>query len=144
MDRIGITRLATAALAVAAGCGGEERQGTVVSAPPDSATSFLDDPCTRQGAERRKLFHVTDEGFEPRRVVIRTGAPVTFINCGDEPHTVTKTSGRGPDYDSGTLEPKEKFERTFTAIGTHRIGDERNPGAEMVIEVEGLPGEPQN
>lgn len=136
--------IATVALPAVVGCGGEERQGTVVDSPPDSATTFLDDPCKRQGSERRKRFHVTNDGFAPKRVVVPDGTPVTFINCGTAPHTVTKTRGRGQDFDSGVLQPGDKFEHTFIAIGTHTIVDKRNPGAKMILQVQGLPGEPQN
>jgi len=138
------TLLATAALPTVAACGNDEPGGTTVSPPPDSATSFLDDPCARQGGERRKFFHVTENGFSPKRVVVGSGAPVTFVNCGKGPHTITQVGGRGEDFDSGTLQPRERFDKTFVSIGTHRIADPHNPGAEMIIEVEGYPGEPQS
>ena len=134
----------SAALALAAGCGDDAPEGEVVTPPPDSKTNYLDNPCSRPSAERLKRFHVTDEGFRPRKVVIRTGTPVAFINCGKKPHTVTKVSGRGPKFDSGTLQPRQKIDRTFAEIGTQRIVDRRNPGAEMIIRVTGLPGQPQN
>ena len=129
----------------AGGCGGDELpEGKLVGGPADSKTSYRDDPCKRAGHERRKIFHVTDNGFRPRKVVIRSGTPVTFINCGDKPHTVTKASGRGPDFDSGTLQPREKLDRSFPYVGTVKIVDRRNRGARMIVEVGGLPGEPQN
>ena len=132
-----------AALATLAGCGDDPPKGEVVSAPPDSETKRLDDPCSRPNSERLRRFHVTDDGFRPRKIIIRAGTPVAFINCGEKSHTVTKVEGRGPDFDSGPLEPREKFERTFADIGTQRIVDRRNPGAKMTIRVDGLPGEPQ-
>lgn len=133
--------LGSGALAVLAGCG-ETPKGELVKAPPDSATDYLDDPCTRPNSARLRRYHVTDDGFRPRKAIVRDGTPVAFINCGTKVHTVEKVSGRGPEFDSGTLAPREKFERTFAYIGTHRIVDRRT-GAKMTIEVEGLPGEPQ-
>jgi plastocyanin len=132
-----------AAAVAVAGCGGDSPAGQVVDSPADSETSYLDDRCVRSGAERLKLFHITDEGFKPQRVVVRTGTPVRFVNCGDEPHTVTKVAGRGPKFDSGTLESREFFDRTFADIGTQRLVDERT-GNEMIVDVRGLPGQPQN
>lgn len=135
--------LAAASIVVAAGCGGEEEmKGTTVSAPPESREPVGE--CQKVGGERRKRFHVDDEGFEPRRVVVRSGRPITFVNCGDKPHSVTLGSGPGKKYDSGTLQPKERFAITFVARGTHRIIDRHNPDAKMVIEVTGLPNQPQN
>ena len=134
----------TAALAAAVGCGGEEREGKTVSAPSDAETSYLDDPCSRPSGARRKRFHVTDEGFRPRKTVVKSGVPVTFINCGDKPHTVTKVAGLGEDRDSGTLEPREKFQFTFTTLGTVKFADRHNPDATMTVKVAGLPGQPQN
>ena len=74
----------------------------------------------------------------PKRVVVRSGRPVSFINCGDEVHTVTKAGGRGESFDSGTLQPGEQFDKTFVTVGTQRIEDRHNPGAGMTIEVEGF------
>jgi hypothetical protein len=116
--------IASGAIAVLAGCG-ETPAGELVESPPDSATDYLDDPCSRSNGARLRRFHVTDEGFRPRKVVIRSGTPVMFINCGDQQHAVAKASGRGPGFDSGPLAPRET-------------------GHEMVIRVEGLPGQPQN
>jgi plastocyanin len=132
-----------ALVALAAGCGGEEPQGTTVSGPSDAETSVYDDPCSRHGAERRRWYHVTAEGFRPRKVIVGGGTPVTFVNCDDEPHTVTKASGRGEKFDSGTLQPRERFDKTFVSTGEHRIVDRRNPGAEMIVEVRGSTAEPQ-
>ena len=133
---------ASGALAALAGCGEDTPKGELVNPPPDSATSYLDNPCTRTNSARLRRFHVTDDGFRPRKIVLRAGTPVMFINCGDERHTVTKVKGRGPDFDSGTLAPREKFERTFANIGTQHIVDKRT-GEKMVINVRGLPGQPQ-
>jgi plastocyanin len=136
---------ATAALLTAAGCGGEsDLDGTTVSGPSDAETAYLDDPCTRPSGHRRKRFHVTDEGFKPRKTVVRSGIPVTFINCGDKPHSITKAAGRGKAFDSGTLQPRQKYEVTLASIGTLTFVDRHNPEAKMTIEVSGLPGEPQN
>ena len=131
--------LAAATLFVAVGCGGEEREGTTVSGPSDAETSYLDDPCSRPSGARRKRFHVTDDGFRPRKTAVRNGVPVTFINCGTKPHTVTKAAGRGDDLSSGTLQPREKFEVTLTELGTITFVDRENPGAKMTLKVSGQP-----
>ncbi len=134
--------LATGVLVVVAGCGSTP-EGEVVAAPSDKETSYLDDPCTRPNSARLKRFHVTDDGFKPRKIVIRAGTPVAFINCGTKAHTVTKVSGRGPEFDSGPLEPRAKIDRTFAHVGTQKIVD-RETGAKMTIRVSGLPGQPEN
>lgn len=127
---------------VIAGCGGETKPGETVGGPPDKATSYRDDPCTRTTTERRKHFHVNDEGFLPPRVVVNAGGPITFVNCGKKTHTVTKASGPGAKFDK-TLKPREIMERSFPNIGTVTIIDRRNRGAKMVIDVSGQPGQPQ-
>lgn len=139
-----VALVASAALVALAGCGEDTPKGKAVTAPSDAKTDYLDDPCSRPNSARLRRFHVTDDGFKPRKIIIRSGTPVAFINCGDKPHTVTKVAGRGPDFDSGPLDPGEKIERTFAYVGNQRIVDRRNPGAEMIIQVDGLPGQPQN
>ena len=126
-----------------AGCGGDDPESTIVDSPSDAETKLYDDPCTRAGGKRLKRLHVTADGFQPSKITVRGGSPVTFINCGDEPHTVTKVSGRGENFDSGTLQPRERFDKTFVTEGTHRLIDRRNPDAEMVVEVTGSNKEPQ-
>ena len=144
-----MTRVVPAAVAAAfasvvvAACGGDDPESTIVDSPSDAETKLYDDPCTRASGERIKRLHITADGFRPRKLTIRGGRPVTFINCDDEPHTVTKVSGRGENFDSGTLQPRERFDKTFVTEGTHRLIDRRNPDAEMVVEVTGSNKEPQ-
>ena len=123
-----------------AGCGGDDPQGTTVTAPP--AATPLDDECARHGSERRKRFHVTDGGFLPRKAIVTGGQPVTFVNCGDGPHTVTQVRGPGAPFDSGELQPGEVFDKTFVSEGTHIIEDRRKPGARLTLEVRGSSAEP--
>jgi plastocyanin len=134
--------LAGGTLVVLAGCG-DTPEGQVVAVPSDKETSYLDNPCSRPNSARLRRFHVTDDGFQPRKVVIRAGTPVAFINCGTKAHTVTKVAGRGPTFDSGPLKPRAKIERTFAYVGTQKIVD-RETGAKMTIEVGGMPGQPQS
>jgi len=54
---------------------------------------------------------------EPKDKTVKQGVTVKWTNTGDLPHTVTKEDGPGPDFDSGTLQPGDTYEETFTTAG---------------------------
>lgn len=70
--------------------------------------------------------------FTPGTIRISAGETVTWRNTSDLPHTVTADPSRAMDpsnvslpdgaetFDSGTLNPGDVFERTFTVPGTYR------------------------
>lgn len=70
--------------------------------------------------------------FTPGTIRISAGETVTWRNTSDLPHTVTADPSKAMDpsnvslpdgaetFDSGTLNPGDVFERTFTVPGTYR------------------------
>lgn len=53
--------------------------------------------------------------FEPQTLVIKAGTTVQWINAGSKVHTVTEEHSA---WDSGSLEPGERYSRTFEEKGT--------------------------
>ena len=58
--------------------------------------------------------------FEPADVVVRRGGTITWVNRDPLAHTVTKASGPGPRFDSGTVPGGGTYRRTFTTPGVIR------------------------
>jgi plastocyanin len=56
--------------------------------------------------------------FRPRRLEVKAGTRVTWVNRDDVPHTATSTA-RPRAFDSRTLDTDERFEHVFTTPGTY-------------------------
>lgn len=60
--------------------------------------------------------------FSPNAITVRVGTTVTWMNdeTGAVPHTVTSGSPNAPSgmFDSGTLNPGQSFQFTFSTPGT--------------------------
>lgn len=69
---------------------------------------------------------ITD-GLSPKSVTVPPGTTVTFVNDDAERHRVRTTSGPS-EFDSGNLEPGERFSVTLQATGRYSYRDERNAG----------------
>ncbi len=74
--------------------------------------------------------------FDPEEVTVQAGTTVTWTNSDDLPHTVTKESGPGADFDSGDLEPGATFEQTFDEPGTVDYVCTIHPGQAGTVVVE--------
>jgi plastocyanin len=75
--------------------------------------------------------------FAPKAVTVKAGGTVSWTNSDDLPHTVTKTGGPGPEFDSGNLDPGSgEFEQTFEAKGTVDYVCTIHPGQEGSVTVE--------
>ena len=61
-----------------------------------------------------------DIEFRPPEVVVRRGGTITWTNRDALAHTVTKESGPGPGFDSGTVRGGGTYRRAFTARGVIR------------------------
>lgn len=80
---------------------------------------------------------IPDISFEPKNVTVEAGTTVTWTNSDDVPHTVTKTGGPGPEFDSGNLDPGgSEFEQTFEQKGTIDYVCTIHPGQEGSVTVE--------
>lgn len=74
--------------------------------------------------------------FEPENVTVEVGTTIKWTNTDDLPHTVTKESGAGEDFDSGVLEPGDEYERTFEEAGKIDYVCTIHPGQEGSVTVE--------
>jgi len=63
----------------------------------------------------------TMTGFVPSSITIKKGATVTWTNQDGKPHTV-----KGDGFQSGTLEYKDSYERTFSQVGSYQFYDTFN------------------
>jgi plastocyanin len=59
---------------------------------------------------------VVDSDFEPRNLVVRPGAEVTWEFTGSLPHTVTDPGGA---FDTGTMGRGERYSMKFDAPGEY-------------------------
>ena len=89
---------------------------------------------------------ITDE-LAPKRLEVSAGTIVTWRNQDDERHRVR--SRQGPvEFDSGNLEPGERFSMTFVVSGEYPYIDERNDedtsyfGTVVVIDDQAAGGPP--
>ena len=75
--------------------------------------------------------------FDPAEITVAAGTTVTWTNSDDLPHTVTKESGPGADFDSGNLDPGgSEFEQTFDQPGTIEYVCTIHPGQAGTVIVE--------
>ncbi len=72
----------------------------------------------------RLRVKIVDFAFEPARKAIPQGTRVKWTNTGDEPHTVTSTTGK---FDSGTLQPGETYTKRFRQTGVFKYFCEIHP-----------------
>lgn len=139
--------LACLALALAA-CGGSETAVTTSTAPPDtiattavettlalpeptSSPSPDDDGDAGDGAE----VAIRAFAFAPAEVSVPVGATVVWVNQEEAmPHTATSDDGL---WDSGTLDPGERFSFTFEEPGTYTYFCRIHPSMKGTIVVEG-------
>lgn len=76
----------------------------------------------------------TENFFRPRRVVVQRRTRIVWINAGSRPHTTTSNSGL---WNSGTLQPGERFGRRFRRTGKFRYHCEIHEGMTGRIVVVG-------
>jgi plastocyanin len=84
----------------------------------------------------RVIINIHDLEFQPDRVKVPSGTTAIFTNNDKVPHTVTKISGPGPDFNSGPIEPGGTTQQSFEEPGTVRIEDEESSDTKLTIEVE--------
>ncbi|MEX1335122.1 MAG: cupredoxin domain-containing protein, partial [Candidatus Limnocylindrales bacterium] len=68
---------------------------------------------------------IIEDKLSPQRLEVSVGSVVTWRNEDDERHRMR--SRQGPvEFDSGNLEPGERFSVTFVVAGEYPYLDERN------------------
>ena len=99
------TPLVAAAL-LAAGCGGNDggESGGGGAKPSGSGTSA-------------PTVAMQDIKFVPERVTVKRGGTMTWVNRDAISHTVTKESGPGPRFDSGTVAGGKTYRMTYATAG---------------------------
>jgi FtsP/CotA-like multicopper oxidase with cupredoxin domain/plastocyanin len=97
--------------------------GPAAPAPPPPpaptatpAAAAAPSPAIGAGAGEQAL--IVDDRFMPSRFAVKAGTTVTWVNRGNNAHTVTSFSGL---WDSGTLLHDDTFSYTFTAPGSYRF-----------------------
>ena len=104
---------------VAVGCGDDDDSGDGGSAATTEQPATTEKQASGDGAAAGKpvAIEIVDNDYDPKDETVPSGATVKWTNTGDLPHTVTKEDGPGPDFDSGTLQPGDTYEETFTTPG---------------------------
>lgn len=103
---------------VAVGCGDDDDSGDSGSATTTEQPATTEKQAAGGGAAGKPVaIDIVDIDYEPKAETVGKGVTVKWTNTGDLPHTVTKDSGPGPDFDSGTLQPGDTYEETFTTPG---------------------------
>lgn len=105
---------------VAVGCGDDDSDsGDSGSATTAEQTTTTEKQASGGGAAAGKqvAVEIVDIDYDPKDESVAKGTTVKWTNTGNLPHTVTKEEGPGPDFDSGTLQPGDTYEETFTTPG---------------------------
>ena len=71
-------------------------------------------------------------GYKPKAVDIEVGTTVTWVNNGAQTHTVTDDDGA---FDSGDMEPGDKFTFTFKKAGVYNYKCTPHPWMEATVTV---------
>ncbi|HEU0019310.1 MAG TPA: plastocyanin/azurin family copper-binding protein [Thermoleophilaceae bacterium] len=109
---------------VAVGCGGDDDNGDNNDSGGAAATTEQTTTTEKQAAGgggasagKQVAVEIVDIDYDPKDETVPKGTTVKWTNTGKLPHTVTKEEGPGPDFDSGTLQPGDTYEETFTTPG---------------------------
>ena len=128
--------LAAACLALTlAACGddeGEETrdQGSLTTEQRDSGSVDRDQTAQKVTVDMKDIKYV------PKDVKVTVGTTITWTNSDDVPHTVTKTGGPGPQFDSGNVDVGGEYEQTFEQKGKIDYVCTIHPGQDGTVTVE--------
>ena len=94
-----------------------------------------------EGAAGEVVVHVTEKGFEPESVKVRTGETVVFENMDDEGHWPASdshpTHEEHPAFDpKKPVQPSTEWSFTFDEPGKYEYHDHMNPYlmGEVIVE----------
>ncbi len=112
--------LASIALAALAACDG--------TPDDDGAPLVAPVPCSATTATPTTSVLLTRMQFVPYCATVGVGVPLTFSNVDSEGHTVTADAGQPEAFDSGLLQPGQRYTFTFSKAETVRVHDRLHPG----------------
>jgi len=102
---------------VAAGCGSDSKKDSGSAKTPEQpAQPAKKAPATGGGGAVAVTMKNTQ--FVPMEIKVKAGGTVTWTNKDSFPHTVTKGSGPGAKFDSGTVDGGGTFKQKFDKPGT--------------------------
>ncbi len=105
---------------VAAGCGSDDEDdsgGSADTTGEKAAGDTAEKTTGTGGAAGTVTVSMKNTEYVPRDVKVKVGDTITWTNDDPFPHTVTKTAGPGPKFDSGTVDGGETYEQKFTTAG---------------------------
>ena len=91
------------------------------------------DAVVRTGSDT-VIVRIRDFEFVPARITVSSGTTIVWVNEGQGAHTSTADDG---SWDSGMLEPGERWSRTFTAVGEYPYHCTPHPFMTGTVVVEG-------
>jgi plastocyanin len=129
---VGLLCAATALAWIVRGSGASSAVGTPNPDRPGST-----EPASPSDKVARQIV-IDNFKFEPRRLMIRAGTRVTWINRDDVPHTATSTA-RPKAFDSKTLDTDGQFSHVFATPGTYEYFCAVHPHmrGEIVVKEQG-------
>jgi plastocyanin len=125
--------LAVVAIAlVAAGCGSKKSSSSSTPASTPAATTAA--PASGGSTVQVSMKNIA---FNPGTVTVPKGGTVVWTNDDSVNHDVTKSSGPGPDFKSGTgnLGGGDTYKQTFNTPGTIEYKCTIHPGMDGKIVV---------
>jgi plastocyanin len=107
---------------VAVGCGGDDDgdsgdSGSATTAEQTATTEKKQAAGGGAAAGKPVAIEIVDIDYDPKDATVEQGVTVKWTNTGKLPHTVTKEDGPGEAFDSGTLQPGDTYEETFSVPG---------------------------
>ena len=111
--------LASCLALVAAGCGDDDDDDGGGGGSGEATTRQpAEQPSTTGGTPTVVKVSMKDTLFIPKDVRVSVGGTIKWTNDDSFAHTVTKGSGPGPAFDSGTVDGGETFQQKFDTAGT--------------------------
>jgi plastocyanin len=108
---VGLLAAAVAGYAVSRSGGGTMNEGSANGAPAESLSAAPE--------EVPNQIVIDNFKFQPRRLTVKAGTKVTWVNRDDVPHTATSTA-RPRSFDSKTLDTDQRFSHVFKTAGTYK------------------------
>ena len=107
---------------VAMGCGSddEDEGGGSAETTGEQAGGATTEKTTGDGgaaAGGTVTVSMKNTEYVPMDVKVKVGDTIKWTNDDPFPHTVTKTGGPGPKFDSGTVDGGGTYEQKFTSAG---------------------------